>query len=105
MQPTFSPSAVSTTSLLRRQCRPGATSSQTLRLRRDRLRRLGESSSRGGYVLRQGDITFVLTSPLRPDHPDSRRLLTARRRRQDIALEVDDVQAAYAEATRRGANA
>ena len=27
-----------------------------------------------GYVLRQGDITFVLTSPLRHEHPDSQRL-------------------------------
>src|SRR5256885_6136255 len=57
-----------------------------------------------GYVLRQGDITFVLTSPLRPDHPDARRLLVHGDGVQDIALEVDDVQAAYAEATRRGAN-
>jgi 4-hydroxyphenylpyruvate dioxygenase len=24
-----------------------------------------------GYVLRQGDITFVLTSPLTPDHPNA----------------------------------
>ena len=34
-----------------------------------------------GYVLRQGDITFVLTSPLGADHPDSQRLVAARRRR------------------------
>src|SRR5881398_1420916 len=27
-----------------------------------------------GYVLRQGEITFVLASPLHPDHPESRRL-------------------------------
>src|SRR5438309_6226512 len=54
-----------------------------------------------GYVLRQGDITFVLTSPLSQNHPDSRRLLVHGDGVQDIALEVDDVQTAYAEATRR----
>ncbi len=27
------------------------------------------SRDEAGYVLRQGDITFVLASPLRPDHP------------------------------------
>ena len=34
-----------------------------------------------GYVLRQGEITFVLASPLRADHPDAQRLVRARRRR------------------------
>src|SRR5512147_3000746 len=28
-----------------------------------------------GYVLRQGEITFVLTSPLRTDHPENPRLM------------------------------
>src|ERR1700694_4491508 len=56
-----------------------------------------------GYVLRQGDITFVLMSPLRPDHPDSQRLIIHGDGVQDIALEVEDVHAAYAEATLRGA--
>jgi len=28
-----------------------------------------------GYVLRQGDITFVLASPLSGDHPESQRLI------------------------------
>src|SRR5277367_4541477 len=27
------------------------------------------------YVLRQGDITFVLSSPLHADHPDAQRLV------------------------------
>jgi 4-hydroxyphenylpyruvate dioxygenase len=56
-----------------------------------------------GYVLRQGDITFVLASPLSKDHPESQRLLLHGDGVQDIALEVDDVTAAYDEATRRGA--
>jgi 4-hydroxyphenylpyruvate dioxygenase len=56
-----------------------------------------------GYVLRQGDITFVLASPLSPEHPESRRLILHGDGVQDIALEVDDVSASYEEATRRGA--
>lgn len=56
-----------------------------------------------GYVLRQGEITFVLTSPLRADHKDSQRLLTHGDGVQDIAFEVDDVLSAFNEATRRGA--
>jgi 4-hydroxyphenylpyruvate dioxygenase len=56
-----------------------------------------------GYVLRQGEITLVLTSPLRPDHPESRRLLVHGDGVQDIALEVDDVEAAYSEALAGGA--
>jgi 4-hydroxyphenylpyruvate dioxygenase len=56
-----------------------------------------------GYVLRQGKITFVLTSPLRPDHPENRRLAIHGDGVMDIALEVDDVPGAYDLATRRGA--
>src|SRR6516164_4101397 len=56
-----------------------------------------------GYVLRQGDITFVLASPLSPEHPESRRLILHGDGVQDIALEVDDVTSSYEEATRRGA--
>src|SRR2546429_4094794 len=48
-----------------------------------------------GYVLRQGDITFVLASPLTADHPDNGRLIRHGDGVQDIALEVDDVGAAY----------
>jgi 4-hydroxyphenylpyruvate dioxygenase len=56
-----------------------------------------------GYVLRQGHITFVLVSPLGPDHPDSRRLTEHGDGVADIALEVDDVQTAYEGACQRGA--
>jgi 4-hydroxyphenylpyruvate dioxygenase len=56
-----------------------------------------------GYVLRQGDITFVLASPLSPEHPEGRRLIMHGDGVQDIALEVDDVTASFEEATRRGA--
>src|SRR5438105_1481590 len=57
------------------------------------------------YVLRQGHITFVLASPLHPDHPDNRRLVLHGDGVQDIGLAVDDVAWAYEEAVRRGATA
>jgi 4-hydroxyphenylpyruvate dioxygenase len=56
-----------------------------------------------GYVLRQGDITFVLASPLRADHPESRRLVVHGDGVQDIAFEVDDVAASYHTSVSRGA--
>src|SRR5438105_6338811 len=56
-----------------------------------------------GYVLRQGQITFVLTSPLGPTHAESQRLVVHGDGVQDIALEVDDVGSAYSTATDRGA--
>ena len=56
-----------------------------------------------GYVLRQGDITFVLASPLSGDHPESQRLILHGDGVQDIALEVDDVTAAFESAVSRGA--
>jgi 4-hydroxyphenylpyruvate dioxygenase len=56
-----------------------------------------------GYVLRQGEITFVLTSPLSEQHPESRRLVTHGDGVMDIALDVPDVRGAYEEAVRRGA--
>jgi 4-hydroxyphenylpyruvate dioxygenase len=55
------------------------------------------------YVLRQGHITFVLASPLRPDHPDAQRLVRHGDGVQSIALEVDDVAAAFDAAVARGA--
>src|SRR3954454_15044396 len=61
------------------------------------------SRHEAGYVLRQGDISFVLASPLSADHPESGRLLTHGDGVQDIAIEVDDVAAAYAHATGHGA--
>src|SRR6516225_8825527 len=56
-----------------------------------------------GYVLRQGDITFVLASPLSPEHPEAQRISIHGDGVQDIALEVDDVEAAYRSAVARGA--
>ena len=55
------------------------------------------------YVLRQGQITLVLASPLRADHPDAGRLIQHGDGVQSIALEVDDVAAAFESAVARGA--
>jgi 4-hydroxyphenylpyruvate dioxygenase len=55
------------------------------------------------YVLRQGEITFVLASPLTAEHPQNDRLARHGDGVQDIALEVDDVPAAYHAAVARGA--
>jgi 4-hydroxyphenylpyruvate dioxygenase len=55
------------------------------------------------YVLRQGDITFVLASPLRADHPDNARLAQHGDGVHDIALEVDDVTEAFETTVARGA--
>src|SRR5438270_964146 len=56
-----------------------------------------------GYVLKQGEITFVLASPLGQAHPDSQRLVLHGDGVQDIALEVADVESAYHIAVSRGA--
>jgi 4-hydroxyphenylpyruvate dioxygenase len=56
-----------------------------------------------GYLLRQGQINFVLVSPLGPEHPEMQRLVLHGDGVWDIALEVDDVQWAYRTATERGA--
>src|SRR5207302_182379 len=51
-----------------------------------------------GYVLRQGQITFVLVSPLSGQHPESQRLIQHGDGVMDIALEVDDVRRIFEEA-------
>jgi 4-hydroxyphenylpyruvate dioxygenase len=56
-----------------------------------------------GYILRQGEITFVLASPLTADHPENQRLCIHGDGVQDIAMEVDDVTVAYNGAVSRGA--
>jgi 4-hydroxyphenylpyruvate dioxygenase len=56
-----------------------------------------------GYVLRQGDITFVLTSSLRANDPDNMRLIFHGDGVKDIALAVDDVRVAFDYAVAHGA--
>ena len=61
------------------------------------------SRHEAGYVLRQGDITLVLASPLGPSHPDAQRIVRHGDGVQDVALQVDDVRDAYEAAVARGA--
>ncbi len=56
-----------------------------------------------GYVLRQGHITFVLISSLRANDPDNMRLMFHGDGVKDVALEVDDVEAAFGYAVGHGA--
>jgi 4-hydroxyphenylpyruvate dioxygenase len=56
-----------------------------------------------GYVLRQGHITFVLTSPLSSEHPESQRLVKHGDGVMDIAIDVEDVRGTFEETVRRGA--
>jgi len=58
---------------------------------------------RASYVLEQEKIRFVLTTPLRPDHPITEHLKLHGDGVRDIALTVDDAESAYRETTKRGA--
>jgi 4-hydroxyphenylpyruvate dioxygenase len=62
-----------------------------------------KSKHEAGYVLRQGNITFVLASPLNANHPEAQRIVQHGDGVQDIALEVEDVRTAYETARSRGA--
>jgi 4-hydroxyphenylpyruvate dioxygenase len=55
------------------------------------------------YVLEQGQIRFVLTTPLSPDSQTAHLIRQHGDGISDIALEVDDAEMAWGEATRRGA--
>src|SRR6516165_2265341 len=58
---------------------------------------------RASYVLVQDKIRFVLTTPLDPAHSISDHIRTHGDGVRDIALWVDDAEAAWRETTRRGA--
>src|SRR5947208_12740456 len=55
-----------------------------------------------GYVLKQGQITFVLVSPLSDQHPESQRLVQHGDGVMDIAIDVEDVEETYRKTTERG---
>ncbi|MBB6051015.1 4-hydroxyphenylpyruvate dioxygenase [Armatimonas rosea] len=61
------------------------------------------SQTEAGYVMRQGNITLVLESPLRAGHPEAGRLQLHGDGVRDVALEVDDVALSYQLAVERGA--
>jgi 4-hydroxyphenylpyruvate dioxygenase len=58
---------------------------------------------RSSYVLQQGKIRFVLTTPLQPDHPISEHVRLHGDGVRDLALWVDDAESAFRETTKRGA--
>jgi 4-hydroxyphenylpyruvate dioxygenase len=58
---------------------------------------------RASYVLQQGKICFVLTTPLRPDNEVAEHIHLHGDGVRDVALWVDDARLAWKEATRRGA--
>ncbi len=58
---------------------------------------------RVSYVLVQGKIRLVLTTPLSPDHPIAQHVALHGDGVRDIALWVNDAENAYRETTRRGA--
>ncbi|HXB68298.1 MAG TPA: 4-hydroxyphenylpyruvate dioxygenase [Candidatus Acidoferrales bacterium] len=58
---------------------------------------------RASYVLVQDKIRFVLTTPLQPDHAIADHIRLHGDGVRDIALWVDDAEAAWRETTRRGA--
>jgi 4-hydroxyphenylpyruvate dioxygenase len=55
------------------------------------------------YVMAQGKVRFVISTPLSGDHPAADHIRRHGDGVKDIALEVDDVDFAFAEAVRRGA--
>ena len=58
---------------------------------------------RASYVMRQHDITFVITAPLTPDGEVAEHVRLHGDGVRDIAFAVDDVAAAWRETTSRGA--
>jgi 4-hydroxyphenylpyruvate dioxygenase len=58
---------------------------------------------RTSYVMRQNDITLVLTAPLTPDGEIAEHVHRHGDGVRDIAFAVDDARAAYEETTKRGA--
>jgi 4-hydroxyphenylpyruvate dioxygenase len=58
---------------------------------------------RASYVLEQGDVRFVLTSALRPDHDVARHAHVHGDGVKDVAFRVTDATEAYRQALQRGA--
>ncbi|HET7153336.1 MAG TPA: 4-hydroxyphenylpyruvate dioxygenase [Candidatus Kapabacteria bacterium] len=58
---------------------------------------------RASYVLQQGKIRLVLTTPLVPDHPIAQHINFHGDGVKDIALSVDDAESAFRETVKRGA--
>jgi 4-hydroxyphenylpyruvate dioxygenase len=59
---------------------------------------------RSSYVLEQGNVTLVVTSPLGPEGPMAEHIKLHGDGVKSIALRVDSAERAYQEATKRGAH-
>jgi 4-hydroxyphenylpyruvate dioxygenase len=57
---------------------------------------------RVSYVIRQHKLTFVLTTPLRPDNPIAEHIYKHGDGVKVLALKVEDARAAFTETTKRG---
>jgi 4-hydroxyphenylpyruvate dioxygenase len=57
------------------------------------------------YLVRQNNVSFVLTTPLHPDHPSAEHIRLHGDGVRDIAFLVEDADHAFNEAIRRGARA
>ncbi|MFN0140777.1 MAG: 4-hydroxyphenylpyruvate dioxygenase [Pyrinomonadaceae bacterium] len=55
------------------------------------------------YLMRQGNVNFVLTAPMGPEHPAAEHLKKHGDGVKDIAFYVEDADHAFNEAVRRGA--
>lgn len=58
---------------------------------------------RASFVLEQGDVRFVLTTPIRPDNEVAEHVHLHGDGVRDVALRVEDARSAWRHATRRGA--
>src|SRR3982074_3942256 len=60
------------------------------------------TKEKSSYVIRQNKLTFVLTTPLRPDNPIADHIYKHGDGVKVIALKVDDAKSAFEETTKRG---
>ena len=60
------------------------------------------TKDRASYVIRQNKLTFVLTTPLRPDNPIADHIYKHGDGVKVIALKVEDATSAWNETTKRG---
>lgn len=60
------------------------------------------TKDRASYVIRQNKLTFVLTTPLRPDNPIADHIYKHGDGVKVIALKVEDATSAWKETTKRG---
>src|SRR5882672_6008099 len=60
------------------------------------------TKERASYAIRQNQLTFVLTTPLRPDNPTAEHVAKHGDGVKAIALKVKDATSAWNETTKRG---